>query len=401
MLIIIKNWFTKHWRWIILITIAACFFIGVSGFNYFTQKENFIKWSSPDETANYIFTKLYSQEDKLQFFDQPSFYGLDIVHPRSFRSDLGWLKPVSFLGIILIYGKIAALTSFKIIPFLTPLFAAIGIIFYYLLIAKIFNKRDAFISALLLTFFPVYIYYSARSMFHNVLFIVLLIISLYFAVFLPCKKLSKDKIIDWQGLGLAALSGGFFGLTIITRTSELIWLGPMLIILWLFYISKISLTKILIFISFLAFAISPVVYWNKILYGSYWQGGYPEMNSSIASIANVGSNLVKNTLTKEESASEKYFFIKDGLAKLKKNIFFFGFKTEQSCKMFYYYFIKMFWWLFWPAVFGLGRGCRTGVRVAVWDWEAAFRRLPGGAGLSGFGCWCRSHYLLRPEVTRI
>ncbi|MEK7203016.1 MAG: glycosyltransferase family 39 protein [Patescibacteria group bacterium] len=349
----IFKYLKTNWRGLMLAVIAICFFIGVSSFNYFTQKENFVKWVSPDETANYIFAKLYSQQGELQFFDQAGLDALDIIHPRSVRSDFGWLKPVSFLGIILIYGKIAALTSFKIIPFLTPLFASIGIIFYYLLMAKIFGQRNAFIAALLLTFSPVYIYYSAHSMFHNVLFIVLLIISLYFAIHLPCKKIFKDNAIDWKGLGSAALSGGFFGLTIITRTSELIWLGPMLIILWLFNISRISLTKILIFICFLALAISPVFYWNKILYGSYWQGGYPEMNSSIVNVAQTSSDLVKNTLIKKANVLEKYLFIKHSLSNLKKDIFFFGFKSDFSLKMFNQYFIKMFWWLFWPAVIGL------------------------------------------------
>ena len=160
----------------IVVLLAVVFFISTSSFNYFTQHNNFIKWCSPDETANYIFTKLYAQTGNISFYEKYNLYIKDIMHPRSFRSDFGVLKPVSFLGIILIYGKIASLFNYKIIPYLTPFFAGIGIIFYYLLIKKIFNRKNALISSFILSCFPVYIFYTARSMFHNVIFTVFLII---------------------------------------------------------------------------------------------------------------------------------------------------------------------------------------------------------------------------------
>ena len=91
-------------------------------------------------------------------------------------------KPVSFLGMMLSYGTIAKIFSWKVIPYLTPLIGALGIVFYYLLIAKIFDKRNAFLSALVLFSLPVRFYYSARSMFHNVPFVSFLIIGLYFSM---------------------------------------------------------------------------------------------------------------------------------------------------------------------------------------------------------------------------
>ena len=142
-----KKWFKKNWRWLAIILLAIGFFIGVSSFNYFTQIDNFIKWGSPDESANYLFAKLYGQTGRMTIFEEYNLYTGDLMQPRSFRSDSGYLKPVSFLGIILIYGKIVSLTSFKILPYLTPLLAAVGIIFYYLLIKKIFGRRNALISS--------------------------------------------------------------------------------------------------------------------------------------------------------------------------------------------------------------------------------------------------------------
>jgi hypothetical protein len=331
---------------------AVCFFIGTASFNYYTQSGDFVKWLSPDESANYNFTKLYAQEGQLMIYEKYNILSSDILHPRSVRSDFGYLKPVSFLGIILIYGKIAGLTTYKILPYLTPFFAALGIIFYYLLIKQIFGKRNALISALVLAVFPPLVYYSARSMFHNVLFVVLLVISLYFAVISVKKKKAEPDMdkVKTAAAGIlpnlaAGLSGAFLGLTIITRTSELIWLAPVWLVIWLFNIKKFGLIKLMIFIACLFFALSPAMYWNKILYQSFWRGGYNEMNQSILNIASAGSEILKIGAINSGA-------VKNDLTQIKNNIFHFGYQPLKSLKMLYFYFAKMFYWIFWPAFFG-------------------------------------------------
>lgn len=335
----IKKWLKQYWRWIIIAVVASCFFIGTASFNYFTQSADFIKWSSPDETANYNFTKLYVQTGQPMIFEKYNVLVNDIIHPRSVRSDFGYLKPMSFLGIILIYGKIASLTTIKILPFLTPFFAALGIVFYYLLIKDIFGEKNALLSALILTVFPPFIYYSAHSMFHNALFVVLLIISLFFASLSVRKKtaLAADLMV--------ALSGGFLGLAIITRSSELIWLIPVWLIIWLFNLKKYGLIKPIIFIASLLFALLPVIYWNKIIYQSYWRGGYNEMNQSIINLAGASAKIFNIKTASQPS-------IKSDLKQIKNNFFYFGWQPLKSLKMLYFYFAKMFYWIFWPAFFG-------------------------------------------------
>ncbi|MFH1255604.1 MAG: glycosyltransferase family 39 protein [bacterium] len=336
MIIKIKNWLKNHWRSVIVAAAAFCFFIGAASFNHFTQSDDFIKWLSPDESSNYLFSKLYAQEGQLMFFEKYNILSDDIMHPRSVRSDWGWLKPVSFLGVILIYGKIASMASYKILPYLTPFFAALGIVFYYLLIKKIFGKRTGFISALILSVFPAFVYYSARSMFHNTLFTVLLIASFYFA-YLSAENKKIAPTVEILPNLFAALSGCLLGLAIITRSSELIWLIPVWLIIWLPNVKKFGLIKLIIFIAFLFFAISPAMYWNKILYQSYWRGGYNEMNQSIINMANAAA-----------SGGD----IKNSMAQIKNNFFHFGFHPAESLKMLYFYFAKMFYWIFWPAFFG-------------------------------------------------
>jgi hypothetical protein len=368
----IKNFIKNYRHFFILIPLAVIFFIGSSSYNYYSQKEGFIKWSSPDETANYIFTKLYSEEKNLRIFEKQNLYASDIIHPRSFRSDFGYLKPVSFPGMILVYGKIAALTSSGAIPYLTPFFAALGVIFYYLLIKKIFGPANALISAFLLASFPVYIYYSARSMFHNVLFIVFFIIGLYFSILMAERNGKKEKLFfislyptntqkyrellerflfyfkksNKAKLFCAGLAGFFIGLAITVRPPELLWLGPALIIAWLFNINKISIAKILIFISFVFFAALPSFYWNQILFGSPYLGGYPQMNSSILNIKDASSALAKSAIIGKLTGQ------KDTLLFLKDNIFPFGYHIKDAAKTAYFYLLGMFPWLFYPAFFG-------------------------------------------------
>lgn len=350
---IIKN----NWHWPVVLAMAIVFFLSVSSFNFLTQEYSksgdFVKWASPDETANYIFTKLYAQTGELKFDEKYNIITKDIMRPRSFRSDNGELKPVSFLGIIIIYGQIAKLFSYKIIPYLTPLFGALGIIFFYLFIKRIFGKKNALISAFLLAIFPPFIYYSARSMFHNVLFVVLLLAGLYFLVlaYKSRKKIIMIKEKNWskidiKGFIAISLSGLLFGLAIMTRTAELLWVLPTISIVWLFNIKRAGIYKPLIFIVFVGLGLVPGFYYNQVLYGSFYFGGYAEMNTSLLTLKEAGSGLVTSAVIGE---FDKVYRL---LATIKNTIFYFGFNLPQSLNMLAAYFAKMFYWMFWLSLLG-------------------------------------------------
>ncbi len=336
---------------IIVVVLALVFFVATSSFNYLTQDKNYTKWTSPDETANYFFTKQFGEKQVLSYFDPAAVIGDNLVMPRSLRSDFGWVKPVSFLGIIISYGTIASWLGIDVIPFLTPFFAALGIIFFYFLVSYIFNnKRIGLISSFLLASFPVYIYYSVRSMFHNVLFIVFLIIAAYFlAIALGHKKRKgiwqdlKNKFISfklektrtWQMLW-AFLAGIFAGLAVITRTSELLWLAPCAGIIWIFYARRLGLIKFILFFAGLFLALMPVAYWNTVLYQSSFSTGYNEMNRSLQELSTASNEVVKTTFQGQISKYSEYFRV------VSHNIFYFGFNKAQSLAMFNHYVIEMF-----------------------------------------------------------
>ncbi len=356
----IKNKFIKHWRLLAILSLAGVFFIAAGSFNFFTQSHakdpkqlDFVKWTSPDETANYVFAKLYGQTGKMVIDEKYNFVTKDIMHPRSFRSDYGEIKPVSFLGLVIVYGKIVSVFGYQVLPFLTPFFAALGIIFFYFLVKEFFGKTNALISAIILAGFPPYLYYTARSMFHNVLFVVFLIIGIYYLVLMGRKSQDKLKFLTWKIWNknllwflYSALAGFFVGLSVITRASELIWLVPMFFILWIFNIKKISFAKILIFFGFFIIAIIPALSYNKILYGSYFFGGYNEMNQTIERITKAGTSFLETAVIGSPRQGDGV------ITTVKTGVFHFGIHPKDSLKMLYYYFVKMFPLLFWPAIFG-------------------------------------------------
>lgn len=355
------NW-GKFANFLTVVVLAAVFFVATSSFNYLTQDSGYIKWTSPDETANYFFAKLYSQTGTPAYFDEAAVVGDNLIMPRSLRSDFGWVKPVSFLGIILTYGRLGAIFGAGVIPFLTPLFASLGIVVFYLLVRRIFaSERIALISAALLASFPVYVYYTARSMFHNVLFIVFLIFAAYFLLIalgkrreLKIKEEFKQRFFSWKidhgrfsEIAFALLSGLAAGLAAITRSSELIWLIPSFFLIWIFYARRFGLIKLLVFLIGIFLAVLPVLYWNNALYQNFWRGGYNEMNRSVDKI------VVSTDKVLQASSGTKMAQYREYLSTVKNTVFYFGFKPEQSREMFEHYVLEMFPLLVYLGALGL------------------------------------------------
>lgn len=337
---------------IAVLLVAAAFFVGTAYFNFSTQHQDLVKWNSPDETANYFFSQRLATEGVIAQFEEANVLASDLVMPRSMRSDSGWLKPVSFLGLILLYGYLGAWISPVIIPYLTPFFGALGIIFFFLFLRRLFSERIAAISAALLAVFPVYFYYSMRSMFHNVLFLVMLIIGAYFLAtalnrrFKPIKQnFFKDcpRAATVKGSLLIIFAGFFFGWAIAVRTSEIIWLLPVLGLVALFYWRRLGFSRILLFLAGLFFALLPTLYYNQLLYNSPFYGGYNEMNRSLETISAAGNNFVFQSTESLKSAFSAL------VTTVKDTVFYFGFKPRQSLAMFNYYVVEMFPWL---TVFG-------------------------------------------------
>lgn len=339
----------RHWPFILVAFFALLFFFHASSFNYLSQDDNFVKWLSPDETANYTVAKFYAETGDLRIFEKYNLIAKDIIHPRSFRSDYGLIKPVSFLGLPLIYGTLATWFGTALLPYLTPLIGALGLLFFYLLVREVFGKQNALLSSLLASVFPVYLYFSARSMFHNVLFTVCLIIGLYFLVMMA-KNFGQGKSFlkkYWRNWLFALLGGLFIGGAIISRASELLWLAPLLLGLWFFNFKRLPLLTLIFFGYGLFFGLWPAMHWNEILYGSWRSMGYPELNQSLYDLQTGGGELAGTSLRGAWQES------KESLDRIGKTIFHFGFHPDYSLSMFKAYIKDMFPWLFWGSLAGL------------------------------------------------
>lgn len=354
----------------IVLSLSLSFFLLTSVFISLNQGQgDYYRFSSPDESANYFFSLNFANFRELSSYDAAGVISDGWTSPRSLRNDAGSLKPVSFLGIIIVFGYIASFLGTVVIPFLTPFFAALGIIFFYLLVKKLFNDRVALISAFLLAFFPVYIYYSIRSMFHNVLFIDFLLIGLYFLSNIKLKEkkivsplsLDKEKFITKlkntfsnffkakpEKERLLSFVYSFFGgvftsLALISRTSEALWLLPLIFLWAIFYFRRLRLADIILFFCGFFLSLLPVAYYNQILYGSFFYGGYNELNRSMDEVSSISINLFSGF-------SLAYW--QETFYKIRDLIFYFGFKPLQSFKLAIGYIVKMFPLLFSFSILG-------------------------------------------------
>jgi len=317
----VKNWLKDNYGMIILFFGAIIFFFLYSFLSFSTP----LKFNSPDETANYFFIKLFVEKGELRYFEPLNLISENIIHPRSINVFNGFLVPGGFLGIILIYGSIAKIFNLGIVLYLTPLFSVITVLFFYSLIKRIFDNKIAFISSILFFLHPTIFYYSSRGLFNNVLFLDLLIIGFYFLL---------EAVLRWNKRRLTPiikiiLAGLFIGLALIVRTSEVTWVGAILLFLLFIYYREIKWQQIFIFVATIILIFIPVFYYNQILYNHPFYSGYQELKSNLT--------VPKSILTN-----------------FKKFILPFGFSFSRIWNNIYHYLIQIFWWLFIPLVLGLG-----------------------------------------------
>ncbi len=232
-----------------------------------------MRFNTPDEVMNFHFTNIFVDENKMYYVEPYNIVANGVVFPR-------WAKPLgdkitlgTFQGIILIYGSIAKVFSKFVIPFLTPIFAILGVLFFYGIIKLVFNKKIALISSILMLVFPGFMYYASRTMFHNVLFLSLLLGGIYFLLKLFDIDKIKSKYI------YSVLTGLFFGLSLITRTSEIVWVLLIVLIILGFNFKKIRWKYLLISLIIFILCFVPVLANNKVLYGSYLATGYSRVVS--------------------------------------------------------------------------------------------------------------------------
>ena len=225
----------------------------------------------PDETANYFWAVHFAREGNFVVAEPLNQVASNQVHPRSFnvRTD-GSLVPGSFLGMTLIYGTLAKVFSIHVLPYLTPILGALGILAWYGILRRIFSNRVAAIASVLALIHPAWWYYSATALLPNVPFVSLFLISLYLIVRQP----EHHRGPTWQFI----LSGLALGCAIAIRPSEIIWVGALTLVVMLYRRDSWSLIRFALFGAMVVLAFLPSIYYQQLTYGNFLTSGYDQLS---------------------------------------------------------------------------------------------------------------------------
>ncbi len=305
-------------------------------------------FNSPDENANAVFTRFFAQQGSLQI---PATYqgpGAEYLTPRSVIYRDGFYVPGSFIGLPLIYGTLVRMlqfsffsSHFSVMEFFTPFFAVFGILAFFGILRRIFNERIAFFSLVLLALHPAFWYWASRGMMHNVLFVSLVLVGIYFLIPTTNYKLQTTNYF---------LAGLFLGLALLVRTFDMLLLAPVIfLLLW-----RKSLWSTVSFLVPVALAIIVLMNFNTLLYGSPFSFAY------------VPPSLPMDFSTATSTISHKLYAISSSLLP-------FGFHPRLALKNFLDYGVELFWWYSVPLGIGLwvlGTRWKKGVLSTKEKWYA-------------------------------
>jgi len=221
--------FFQEYRWLILMSVI--FLIAYNFLNFATTYH----FNSPDEAQYFYTAKSYAETWQMNYSEPLNDIAGGLVRLRGMDFDSDRILPAIVVGFPMIYGLFGKLLGSNAIIFFTPILAVIGVWFFYLLIKHVFDDRKlALISSFLLFIQPAWWYYSSRAMFNNIAFLVFLISGIYFLL----------KALDRNNANLYILAGMGIGLALITRLSEMVWVGTALIIILVANRKKINWTGV-------------------------------------------------------------------------------------------------------------------------------------------------------------
>lgn len=326
--------------------VLGLFFCLYSFLSVATESGSLIKLNSPDETANYFFSKLFAEKTTLGFKDELLTASNNFVHPRSMTVVVDTVRPVSFLGMTVLYGGLSKLFGERALLYYTPFFAVMASLFFFLFVRRIFDERIALLSAILLLIHPAYWYYASRSMMNNVLFVDLLIIG---AGILAASR-------AWYGW---LLGGLFMGLSLMVRFSEIIWVCGALFVWGVLCFRRLSFAPTASFLVGLLIPIGILLALNNAIYSSPLAFGYQTIDTSTAikTLENTQSLLAHFSLASVASIGQNLVTI---IMSLAGHLLPFGFVPEVFTKHVVDYGVKMFWWLIPLLLFGGGLVLKRG-----------------------------------------
>ncbi len=309
-------------------------------------------FTSPDETANYVFTQNVRSGNGLAIAEPLNGRTALTIAPRSTSVVSETIVPGSFSGLILIYGMFARVIGMQAVFFLLPLFTVFALFALYDLFRRLVPKHTALLASFLAAVHPAVWLYTGRPFYHTMLFIDLLILSIWMFV-LACRR---------KRLWMFGVAGLLASLALLTRTSEVVWLIPLFVFLAVFLRASLHRKHLVVFFGVLAVSLAYILFLNRSLYGGWLTIGYVADNSSAA----VVDSLLERLL---------YFVLP------------FGFSPERAGTYALDYLITIFPFYGLLSVFGVGLFLHSVVQRSV----SFVQRWYGFLGI-GLVCWLVAYY---------
>lgn len=254
--------------WSGIAALLVFFFFIYSTLSFQSYRNGIPLFNSPDETANYFFSKLFAEKGTLTFHEPLLSASSGYLHPRSMTAVGDDVAPVSFLGLPVIYGFLAKVFGVNAIPFFTPAIASISALFFFLLVRNVWSMQAALPAMILFLLHPAYLYNANRAMLHNVLFVDLLIIGCALASQMVRMRKSAGALC------MAFLAGIALGGSLWVRFSESIWILGLLPVLGIAFYRKLRIGIVAAFLAGLAVPLILMAQYNALVYGNPLLFGY-------------------------------------------------------------------------------------------------------------------------------
>ena len=177
-------------------------------------------WNSPDETANAFWTARVASGEPINVRDGIVELGGGVIHPRSMTVVGDALVPGSFPGLFLLFGAfkiVFKLPAYAYTPILTLLAGAC----FGALVARLFDRKTGLAASALFFLHPGILYYGTRGLFHNMLFLDLVVLAAAMFVLRPLGRAFGARAAADDALG-----GFILAWALVVRTSEAVWVLP-------------------------------------------------------------------------------------------------------------------------------------------------------------------------------
>lgn len=280
----------SSWLPIILGAIAFLLLTSVQGYLHLSG------FTSPDEEVNFSAARQFSQAGNFFLGSAVAEDDTGVVKPRNVQVRDDHLVPLSFLGFPLLTGLAARLFGDNAILFVTPVLAALALIAYYRVTAYVWGTRVGIISFWLLVFFPGFIFFTVKSMWHTVAFVAFVIFSAYFFI-AHVKQHHRPFVI---------VSGLMLGIAVSIRTNELVWLAVLALAGFLWLRPRLSIRWVLLFVLAVGIGLLPVLVANTYTFGHPLSFGYTaalERSGELAAGADVTGKIKTLVVPAEQTLS--------------------------------------------------------------------------------------------------